>query len=156
MNSDDIWVRGVSFGEAVIPEIRIGMVPIEQKVEERAEKSIYTTRRVQMYWRAHELLTPTVGKDGRTIAQFAIPAEADFLRKELAPIPKGYDDKGRPRLPPKRRSAVRKRVWNGNAFVEEKSLEELIGCSPDHADAMVLAIFAMETEGAQGPIVGAF
>lgn len=156
MNDNGFSVRGITFGEAVTPEVRIGSPPIDQRVDERAERSSYPNRRTQMYFRAGELLEPFLNKAGVLESQFAIPPECTTLRQELAPIPKGYDDKGRPRLPPKRKGAVRKRIWNGHAFVEEKSLEELIGHSPDYADAMVLAIHAMEVEGAGMVEVGSF
>jgi hypothetical protein len=67
---------------------------------------------------------------------FALPAEYAELRRQLAPIPLTYDGEGRLELLPKNRR-------HGEEPTRRKTLTELIGCSPDEADALVLAVHAM-------------
>lgn len=66
---------------------------------------------------------------------FGIPGQGEIygkLRQELAPIPIEYDKDGKVRVPPKHKD-LRKTVK------QERSLTEIIGHSPDLADALVLA-----------------
>lgn len=69
---------------------------------------------------------------------FALPPEDDLLREELACLPLIYDSEGKLRMLPKdvknKLSETRK--------VHEKTIKELIGRSPDRADALALAVYA--------------
>jgi hypothetical protein len=51
-------------------------------------------------------------------------------------MPLLYDREGRMRLPPKHRASA-------GAGSKERSLEEIIGHSPDEADSLVLAVYAL-------------
>ncbi len=88
-----------------------------------------------MYGRLRARLDPSIPE-----TSFAIPAEYTELRKQLAPIPLEYDDEGRMKLPPKGRPL---RIQEG-AVTKVTTLTELIGHSPDEADAVALAVQGME------------
>lgn len=132
-------VRTVGFGEAAsyVPQER----PMwrGERVEEAETRYAYVNRRAEMYGLLSQLLDP--GRDGGLgqecdvgVNGFALPPDA-VLRKQLAPVPKLYDAEGRLRLPPKSRKA--------GTGGKEKTLIELIGHSPDRADALVLATWGM-------------
>lgn len=119
-------VRTVAFGETVAPDIRQGMSRLADRVDDREERSLYVNRRAQMYWELRAVMDPA-GETGG----FAIPARFGELRRQLAPIPLLTDPEGRRRMLPKD-----KRSPNST----ERCLREMIGRSPDHADALVLAV----------------
>ena len=83
-----------------------------------------------MYGRLSLRMNPN---DGDTV--FYYSAKEEELRKQLAPIPLIYDEEGRIKLPPKN-----KRLSSSS----ETTLTDLIGHSPDEADSVVLAVYAME------------
>lgn len=131
-------VRTVAFGGKPAPD-PAPAGPTRADREDAAErKTAYVNTRAQMYGEASALLDPaaggvemyeyTVGAGG-----FGIPAEYAELRRQLAPIPKLWDE-GRLRLLPKSRK--------GKAGTE-KTLTDLIGHSPDEADAFVLMVHGM-------------
>lgn len=66
----------------------------------------------------------------------ALPEDAD-LRQELFVLPTGVDSKGRLRLPPKQPTSRSR----GNS---EVSVKEMLGRSPDRADAVILAKYAFD------------
>jgi hypothetical protein len=106
---------------------------VKAKVDEKYEKYSYRNRRAQMYWELAEWMDPQGAHGG-----FAIPDHTPVyqeLRRQLAPIPRRYDEEGRIILPPKRNKPGARKA--------EPSLEQIIGRSPDDADALVLALFAM-------------
>ena len=61
------------------------------------------------------------------------------LRKQMEPVPMGYDEGGRLKLPPKRKAA--------GSTTKDMSLEEIIGCSPDEWDALLLMTFGTVYQG---------
>jgi hypothetical protein len=83
---------------------------------------------------------------------FAIPARFETvycekhglgcLRHQLALMPKLYDKEGRCRMLPKDRPTTSDEAYAARAK-KEKTLIELIGHSPDEADAYVLAVYGM-------------
>lgn len=126
-------VRSVGFGEAVDLETKRGLHTIADRQDVKEERGGYFNRRAQMYAELSELMDPGLCEgNGRQV--FAIPPHHDKLRRELAPVPKLYDTEGKIKLPPKN-----KRTEN----TKEKSLVEIIGWSPDNADALVLAVHAL-------------
>jgi len=129
-------VRTVSFGEAVGLEPTRHLQPWEEKQHGRRERYTYKNRRAQMYWLLRQRLNP---EDGAVA--FGLPREYNELRRQLAPIPLTYDEEGRVYLLPKRRKPT------SNTTNTTQSLQELIGCSPDEADALVMAVYAMEPSG---------
>lgn len=126
--------RTVAFGEGVSLEPHAGLVQAEERRETQAERYAYTNRRAQMYHKLRLLLDPGLEDDG---PRFAIPRTEVELRRQLAPVPMLYGPEGQVRMLPKN-----KRAQNS----KEQTLTELIGCSPDESDAVVLAIYAMTNE----------
>lgn len=123
-------VRTISFGGVVSSEeTRRGRVSGKLKQHEKEERYSYKNRRAEMFGDLRLLLDPGYNETG-----FGLPGQYHNLRRELAPIPLLYDSEGRLELPPK----TRKESSTGR-----KSLVDLIGHSPDEADALALAVHAM-------------
>ena len=127
-------VNAVFFGAAATPEKRRGMVKLETRKEEDEVRYVYKNRRIEMYWLLHLLLDPAAEGAG-----FAISSEEVKLRQQLAPIPKLTDGEGRLLLPPKHKPATS----TGKESMTQTMID-LIGYSPDEADALVLAVFGMQ------------
>jgi len=128
-------VRTVAFGEAISVEVKRAKTLFPEKREVREERYAYVNRRAQMFHELSLLLDPTHGHG------FAIPGPHrgevyKRLRHQLSKILKQYDENGRIMLPPKHRKP-------GQEETKQKTLVELIGASPDEADSLVLACFAM-------------
>lgn len=121
-------VRTVGFGDAATPDEPASRHARAARRDQRDDRREYPTRRVQMYADLRRLMDPS-GESGG----FAVPARYHELRRQLAPIPLRRDGEGRLRLPPKHR----------RPGSNEPSLSEVIGRSPDDADALVLAVHAM-------------
>lgn len=116
-------VRTVAFGESVALEIKRGIYPTDVRREAKEERYVYVNRRAQMYGELSIAIE----------AGFAVPAHYDTDKgvfMQLAPIPLQYDGEGRLKLPPKHKT---------DPNSKEVTLTELIGFSPDEADALVLA-----------------
>lgn len=132
-------VRSVGFGEAVSQEPKRAKILLPERIDTIEERYAYKNRRAELYGRLRERMDPHGPFGG-----FAIPREYTELRRQLAPIPLKYDQEGRLYLPPKRKK---------DKDSEEISLEEIIGCSPDEADSLVLALWAMTTKST-APVAG--
>lgn len=125
-------VRTVAFGEGVVPGPKRGMTPFSRRLEENEVRYEYRLRRDQLYGELSVSLDPQGPRGG-----FAIPAEFHEIHTQLAPIPKTWDSGGRLQLPPKTRRP-------GERVNEMKpTLVELIGHSPDEADALALAHYGL-------------
>lgn len=133
-------VQTVAFGEAVALPVKFGRHTVASRRGIREEKYVYKNMRALLYGELREAMDPAEEGNG-----FAIPAELTELRRQLAPMPLLYDDEGRMFLPPKRRT--------NNSKV--KSLEEILGCSPDEADSTVLAKYARDHKAIRA-LAGAF
>jgi hypothetical protein len=136
-HADQLRARGypvhvVSFGESVAPEPVRFLKPWEEKQDDRRERFTFKNRRAQMYWMLHLRLDPLNAEQ-----PFAIPAEYTELRRQLAVMPLWYDEEGRIMLPPKNRRP-------GAQQTTIKTISEMLGRSPDDADALVLAVYAMD------------
>lgn len=129
MRDNGYPVKTVGFGESPTLDLRRGISPIKARQDIREEKYAYKNRRAEMYGILRNLLDPAANERG-----FGIPARYSELRKQLAPIPLQYDGEGRLTLPPKHKKS---------ATSTEVTLTEIIGHSPDEADALVLATFVM-------------
>ncbi len=143
-------VRTVAFGEGIVPELRRGTNTLEIRKDIREDHYAYKNRRAEMYGELRLLIDPAVGpahfglgsvQGGPRPTGFAIPdaggAYAE-LRRQLGPIPLVYDQEGRLELPPKNN-----RPGAQKASTSVVSLTDLLGCSPDEADAVVLGIHGM-------------
>ncbi|MHC4404645.1 MAG: hypothetical protein ACYTG0_33755 [Planctomycetota bacterium] len=93
-------------------------------------KQAFRNRRAEMYGKLREYLSPD-----REEGVFALPPDAEQLRRELAVFPLQYDSEGRMLLPPK---DPRTRGPG-----QTTSLRQLLGRSPDRADSLVLAVWAL-------------
>jgi len=138
-------VMTVSFGEPVARRLEEGGAKVmpEERIEEKDVKYTYKTRRSQMFGALRDLLNPE-GGDEQSLEEsrefrrtWAIPEEYVELREELAPIPLTYDREGMIELLPKHRKDDKDK---------RRTLTEVIGHSPDRADATVLCIYAMQHE----------
>lgn len=126
----------VRFGESLSLDPKRGVHQLGTRVEIKEERYVYLNRRAQMYGELSELMDPA-----REDGVFAIPAhlgdarhgDSCSLREQLAPMPKLYDKEGRQRMLPKNKQSEDSK---------EKTLVELIGHSPDEADALVLSVHA--------------
>jgi hypothetical protein len=121
-------VRTVPFGATITPDKRMrGVVtPFKERLAKEEERYTYKNRRAQMYHTLRLLL-----EEG-----YAVPREYVELRRQLTPIPLWYDDEGRIYLP-------RKHLRPDEKDNDKSTMEKLLGCSPDQADAFVLGIFGM-------------
>lgn len=122
-------VRTVAFGEAVSLDPKRGMTRIEEKMENKEERYVFKNRRAEMYYDLRQLLDPMANQRG-----FGLPAEYTELRRQLAPMPLKHDGEGRIYMLPKNKK---------DKDSPERTLTELVGCSPDEADALALACFAL-------------
>ena len=139
LRSQGCNVRTVAFGESLAPDPKHGLTPVHDRVEHREERYAYMNRRAEMYGELRQLLDPMGGLDGKGGPNgWGLPAEYRELREQLAPIPLQFDPEGRLKLPPKNKR---------NPESKEVSLVELIGHSPDEADALVLGVHGMLHKG---------
>lgn len=126
-------VRTVAFGESASdPDAARPVKTRSQKEAATEERVAYPSRRIEMYYLLRSMLNPN--NPDRTRSGFAIPAEYSELRRQLAVFPIMYDDRGRPTLPPKRKR---------DRSDTRTTLEDMIGRSPDEADALVLGVYGM-------------
>jgi hypothetical protein len=93
-------------------------------------KQAYKNRRAELFGELRKRLDRHGGQP-----VFALPPDAVELRRELAVFPLLYDSEGRMYLPPKTKRA--------GAPPGEISLRGLLGRSPDRADSLALAVWAL-------------
>lgn len=127
-------VRTVAFGETASLDPKYGKRQMKERWEVKEDRTAYKNRRAEMYGALREMLDPAHERG------FGLPAEYAELRRQLSPIPLTYDPEGKLEILPKQRrpDATEK---------TRPTLTDLLGCSPDEADALVLAIYAMQHKG---------
>lgn len=140
---DGYPIRGIAFGEAVVPTIRRMRTtkPFVERETVHDEKYIYVNRRSQLYGEMSIILDPmetgaALKLPAGTHAGFILPPNYNsILRHQLEPIPKTWDrgGEGKLRLLPKD---------NTEDPDDPRTLTKLIGHSPDEADALALAVHA--------------
>lgn len=145
MRANGFQVQTIGFGDGVSQEYD-EYLSEEGELDVHERRYQYKNRRAEMYGELSNLLDPgrlaldaallTDGeiKVGPNQHAFAIPADLYKLRQQLAPIPKSYDGEGRQYLIPKNKPTP---TYKG------PTLRDLIGQSPDQADALVLAVHGM-------------
>ena len=133
-------VRTVAFGESLAIPPRHGITYISERKEHIEERYTYKNRRAQMYGLLSNMMDPSYGSG------FGIPKAYKELRRQLAAMPRSWDSEGRLFLPPKNKKS---------ANSTEPTIRDILGCSPDEADALVLAVFGM-LEKPRVARVGAF
>lgn len=120
-------VRTVAFGGGATKEREPGLKSFDEKTEEDDIKLGYTNKRTEMYGKLSERMDPARGSG------FTIPndrAEYAELHRQMAPIPRRYDSRGKLWLPPK---------YKHDPESNTQTIHDMIGCSPDELDATVLA-----------------
>lgn len=130
-------VRDVAFGEVLAPPPRPGFKDFPERQETIAEKYVYKNRRAQLYHDLRLRLDPSLNPRG-----WGVPGRLTELLRQLGPIPLTYDAEGRLYLVPKKHPP-------GTTNKRQKSLTELLGCSPDEADSATLALHAVLYEGVE-------
>lgn len=146
-------VRTIGFGDKPSIEPKRGKTFFNEKVDTNERRYAYLNRRSEMYGSLRILLDPmsddrdydsesawteVAEERGRVVGEirgFTINPEYNRLREQLAPIPLLFDSEGRMRMLPKNKSRENS---------TERTLIDIIGYSPDEADALVLAIHAMQ------------
>jgi hypothetical protein len=125
LRRDGFNVRTVAFGESVKNEnITNTKKPNKQRREEQEEAYVYKNRRAEMYGLLRSRLSPF------SMNPLALPRRFVELRRQLSLLPLLFDGEGRVYLPPKNKKKPNSK---------EQTLQDILGCSPDEADALVLA-----------------
>lgn len=133
-------VRMVYFGAAATPDPSPGLQTAEDRMQKTEQRSAYRNKRAEMYGLLRRYLDPAEGKN------FALPPEllnrprldgGPSLREQMQAVPLSYDEEGKLYVIPKN-----KRNQNDT----RKTLTDVLGCSPDELDALVLAVYGLEAE----------
>ena len=128
--------RMIRFGAAATMDRKRGMTSFNQRVETDETRYVYTNRRCEMYGELRLRLDPSTNKPPFEHSMvFAIDGKHTELRRQMAPLPLLYDQ-GRLWLPPKNKP-------RGDTGSKTATITEMLGCSPDETDALVLANFGM-------------
>lgn len=124
-------VRTVAFGEAASLIDRFKKYKSKTyKTDEVEQKYAFKNKRAELYGLLMQILDPIE-------RGFGIPAKYVELRRQLGPIPKLYDKEGRLVMLSKNKNTENSR---------EATLKDLLGCSPDEADSLVIAVYSMLNE----------
>ena len=124
-------VRTVAFGSPVKQEIRRIKATIAERKDVDEEKYVYKNVRAQMYGLLRLYLDPARGFG------FSLNPEYTELRRQMSLIPLLYDKEGQMYIPPKRKK---------NPESTEITLQEILGCSPDELDSVVLGVYGRENK----------
>lgn len=120
----------VGFGEgASNPNMLRRMRKLSEKIEDKEIGYAFKNRRAEMAWLLREQMDPVFNEGG-----FAIPERYSELIRQMRPIPVQWDREDRFYLPPKRSITQNS---------TEITLIDLIGCSPDEWDSLMLAVYGM-------------
>lgn len=137
-------VRTVNFSETASPPVHRHMTTMGEQTANREVLTAYKNRRAEMYWLLRLTLDPIMNPRG-----FALPSKlinaprkdgGPSLRTQLSKVQIMYDGEGRLQIPPKHRSDGNKSM----VAAREDCLYDLLGCSPDELDALVLAVFGFK------------
>ena len=131
-------IHTVGFGETLVPNPRRGLAQIADRIDDREERYAYKNRRAEMYGMLRELFNTSNDRNG--IKGYGIPARYSELRRQLAALPLWWDEEGRMYLPPKQRKSGESLETTARNTI---TINSLLGCSPDQADAVVLAVYGM-------------
>jgi hypothetical protein len=136
MRAEGRMVRTIFFGDppSKPPPDDARRIPTATRRRAVAEaRYVYANRRAEMYGELSEACDPENGGYGLPSTGGPAPAE---LHRQLGKTPKNYTDQGKLILPPKNRGV--------NTPKHVKTMTQLIGCSPDEADAAALAYFGVQ------------
>lgn len=132
MRSQGQRVRTVAFGEPMLAPIKYSTTQVKDRLSHREEAYSYVNRRAEMYGHLRNLIDPSLTPNG-----FGIPSEYVELRRQLMLMPLKYDEEGRLFMLPKTRKNPDMR---GKGL---PTLNEIIGHSPNEADALVVAVHVL-------------
>jgi hypothetical protein len=132
-------VNHVAFGETASDPNRFKRMRTSmQKADEQGVRTTYKNRRAEMYGLIREMICPFTNEEG-----FGIDRKYEELVRQLSPIPLWYDEEGKLELPPK---GMRK---GKKSNPDRPTLQELLGCSPDEADSLALAVYGLFHAGSR-------
>lgn len=129
-------VTTVAFGESIQLDVKRARIrdPFATRLEQREDRYTYLNRRAEMYGELSLRMDPMGDFHGFSIPELGV--QYGELRRQLSVFPKSYDAEGRLFIPPKNRKP-------GQDEARQKTLTELLGCSPDEADALVMAVWGL-------------
>lgn len=145
-------VRTVRFGETITLEPQRPKRQFPARLEQKEDRYVYVNRRAEMFFELSLMIDPDADLSGLHITVkggFALPpADQGDVEKELLRqmelIPKVtyfgedqwtmWDPEGRIRMLPKQKDPTKP---------NQPCLEEILKCSPDELDSLVLACWAM-------------
>lgn len=131
-------VRTIAFGGSVKLPVKRTVETFSNRKAVDEEKSQYVDNRAMMYGLLRDRMNPDLGNRFGIPTRYARQPDNAGLVDQLKPIPLLYDDKGRMILIPKGNQGKRK---SGSS--DKTSFMELIGRSPDQADALVMANYVV-------------
>ncbi|MEL0117156.1 MAG: hypothetical protein VW739_05530 [Pelagibacteraceae bacterium] len=142
LRSQGYDVQTVAFGSKASYQLVDFTRSTEEREEEAERRYVYKNRRAEMYGLLRRLLDPAddVLDNGHSL--FGISEEYVELRRQLSLIPLLYDDEGCMYMLSKGKSQLGEKLKEVRA-TGKKTLIDIIGHSPDEADALVIAIFCM-------------
>jgi len=110
--------------------------------ESADDNQAHKNRRAELYGNLRRLFDPE-----RENGCFLLPPDAAELRQELAVLPLQYDSEGKLFLPPK--------DPRPNQAAHIRSLRQILGRSPDRADSLALAAWALRKPASyyDGPLI---
>lgn len=150
-------VKTVAFGESLTsqePRKTKRQLRFQEKIDHREGKYAYFNRRSEMYGILSLLLDPSAvefpsllpvrlaqqqaqGYKGFSLPPASFDPVYGELRYQLSKIPRRLDSEGRLKMLPKSRGTTKN---------NEQTLTDIIGHSPDEADALVLAVYGLTHE----------
>jgi hypothetical protein len=145
MRAQGIKCRTVGFGEPIHLDPKRGKVQMEARLGTVEEHYSFKNRRAQLYGELRQLIDPSsqgIGQVG--LGGYGLPSQEGVcaeLHRQLSVIPLWRDEEGRLYLPPKQRKPT------DRGTVDKVTLNSLLGCSPDEADAVCLAVHALIHRG---------
>lgn len=126
-------LRAVAFGSSPTPPPQRKIKRKDEKVDAKEDQWTYKNKRAEMHGILRMWLDPSINDP-----VFAIPEELYQLREELACLPMWFDPDGKMLLPPKDKPPHQEDKPNAI------TIKKLLGRSPDRADSLVLAVYALE------------
>ena len=129
-------LRSVGFGTSPTPPPATKNKSKDKKVNAKEVQWTYKNKRAEMYGILRQWMDPSVNQ-----LPFAIPEELYELRHELSIMPMWFDKEGKMFLPPKDKMPGTRENPN------EITIKKLLGRSPDRADSLVLATYALAVRG---------
>ena len=139
-------IRTVGFGEPPRLDLKRGLHLLTERKDVVEERYAYKTLHCQMYHELSQLME--LDEQGSNLLEgFTIPQGAiyDELCRQLAVYQKLTDEMGRYLLPPKHKRDKKD---------TRQTLTDMLGRSPDEADAVVLAYHAMRHKSARSVAQG--